>query len=181
LLEQQAEKAPPGSEGLYFLPYLTGERSPYPDPYARGAWVGLTARTTRAMMIRALLEGVTYAMADQIKIMRQINVKIGKICATGGGGASKWWRQLQADIYRTQVYTINASAGAAYGVAILAMVGAGEYKTVAQACSNAIKVVTNTKPNPKMVALYKKYYALYPNLYYDLKDDFANMAKLVKH
>ncbi len=181
LLENQAAKAPPGCEGLYFLPYLTGERSPYQDPFARGAWVGLTARTDRAMMIRALLEGVTYAMADQIKIMRQINVKISRICATGGGGASKWWRQLQADIYRTQVYTINASAGAAYGVAILAMVGTGHYSTVAQACSNAIKVVTTVKPNPKMVALYKKYYALYPNLYHHLKDDFADMAKLVKH
>ena len=92
--------APPGCEGLLFLPYLTGERCPHPDPAARGGWIGLTARTTRAMLIRSLLEGVTFGMRDALEIMRGMNIPISQVRASGGGARSDFWRQLQADIYK---------------------------------------------------------------------------------
>jgi len=177
LLIKQAAQAPPGCEGLYFLPYLTGERTPHADPYARGAWIGLTNRTTRPMMIRALLEGVTYGMADQIRIMRQMGLNVAQIRSSGGGALSKWWRQLQADIYNAAVTTINTSAGPAYGAAIIAMVATGHYKTIVQACDAAIKQTSLLKPDRNMVAFYKKHYPLFAKLYKHLKDDFAEMAK----
>jgi len=178
LLVAEAAKAPVGSEGLYFLPYLTGERTPHADPFARGAWIGLTNRTDKAMMIRALLEGVTYGMNDQIEIMRGMGSGISQVRASGGGARSAWWRQLQADIYNAEVVTINTSAGPAYGVAILAMVAAGCFKSVAEACDAAIKLKTRTRPQRKAVTAYKRYYSLFGDLYRHLKKDFAELAKL---
>jgi xylulokinase len=178
MLIKEAANAPAGCEGLYFLPYLTGERCPYPDPNARGAWVGITSRTSRAMMIRSLLEGVTYGMGDQINIMRQMGLKTAQVRSSGGGAMSKWWRQLQADIYDSEVVTINTSAGPAYGVAIMAMVGTGAYRTVPQACEAAIKLTSKVKTNRKTAALYKKHYELFPKLYSDLKESFGKIAKL---
>src|SRR5437762_2117738 len=98
-----AENAPLGSEGVYFLPYLTGERCPHPDPCARGGWIGLTARTTRPMLIRSLLEGVTFGMRDALEIMGEMNVPISEIRASGGGARSDFWRHLQADIYNQPI------------------------------------------------------------------------------
>jgi xylulokinase len=178
LLIAEAAKAPAGSEGLYFLPYLTGERTPHADPYARGAWIGLTNRTDKAMMIRSLLEGVTYGMNDQIEIMRRMGSKVSQVRSSGGGARSAWWRQLQADIYNAEVVTINTSAGPAYGVAILAMVAAGCYKSVQEACDASIKIRTHAKPDKKSVAVYKKHYALFGQFYKHLKGDFADIAKL---
>ncbi|HSV26560.1 MAG TPA: xylulokinase, partial [Sedimentisphaerales bacterium] len=178
LLIAQAAKAPAGSEGLHFLPYLTGERTPHADPCARGAWIGLSNRTTRAMMIRALLEGVTYGMNDQIEIMRRMGSRVAQVRASGGGARSAWWRQLQADIYNAEVVTINTSAGPAYGAALLAMVAAGCFKTVEEACSACIRVKTRTKPAAKAVALYRKHYAVFGDLYRHLKEDFARIAAL---
>ena len=108
LLIAEAQQAPPGSEGLYFLPYLTGERCPYPDPCARGGWIGITARTTRDMLIRSLIEGVTFGMRDALEIMRQMNIPISEVRASGGGARSDFWRQLQADIYKQPIVLTNA-------------------------------------------------------------------------
>ncbi|MFH1615273.1 MAG: xylulokinase [Planctomycetota bacterium] len=180
LLIKEAAKAPAGCEGLYFLPYLTGERTPHTDPYARGAWIGLTNRTTRQMMIRALLEGITYGMADQIEIMRRMGIKVSRVRASGGGALSKWWRKLQADIYNASIVTINTSAGPAYGAAILAMVGTGQYKSVGQACDAAIRQTNLLKPDGKMVTLYGRRYRLFGELYRHLKGDFTEMAGLVQ-
>src|SRR3954453_15301306 len=99
LLINEAQKSPPGAEGLFFLPYLTGERCPHPDPCARGGWIGLTARTTRPMLLRALMEGVTFGMRDALEIMRQMNIPVAEVRASGGGARSAFWRQLQADVY----------------------------------------------------------------------------------
>ncbi len=125
LLVAQAATASPGSEGLFFLPYLTGERCPYANPNARGGWIGLTARHNRAAMIRSLLEGVTYGMADALQIMEGMGIAVSTVRLSGGGARSHFWRQLQADIYAKPVATINAQEGPAYGVAILAGVGNG--------------------------------------------------------
>jgi xylulokinase len=117
-------------------------------------------------------------MSDQIQIMRGMGIKTAQIRSSGGGARSKWWRQLQADIYDSEEVTINTSAGPAYGVAILAMVGTGCYKTVDEACKAGIKVMSKTSPNRRTAAIYKKHYELFGRLYEDLKEDFAQMAKL---
>jgi xylulokinase len=176
LLTAQAESAPAGSEGLFFLPYLTGERCPHPDPLARAGWVGITARTTRPMMIRSLLEGVTYGMRDAIEIMRQMGIPISQVRASGGGARSDFWQQLQADIYKAPLVLTNSSEGGAYGVAILAGVGTGVWKSVEEACKASIKQTKKVSPKKKSSDLYDRCYTEYGKLYPALKDRFAAMA-----
>ena len=167
-----------GCEGLVFLPYLTGERCPYPDPNARGAWVGLTVRHARPHLIRSVIEGITLGMRDQIEIMRSRGVKIREVRASGGGAASPFWRQLQADVYRTNVVTINTREGGALGVALLAAVGIGEYNSVEQACSAAIRVTEKLKPVPRVARVYDKLYPSYRHLYQSLRQDFAQLGRI---
>jgi xylulokinase len=178
LLIAEARKAPPGSEGLFFLPYLTGERCPHPDPVARGGWIGLTSRTTRPMMIRSLLEGITFGMRDALEILREMNIAITEVRASGGGARSAFWRQLQADIYQTPIVTTNAAEGPAYGVAILAGVGTGAWKSVEEACRACIQKTATIKPNKKSAATYDRYFALYDKLYPDLQSRFCEIKAL---
>lgn len=178
LLIKEAASSPAGAEGLFFLPYLTGERCPYPDPLARGAWIGLTARTTRPMIIRALVEGVTFGMRDMLEIMRSMNIPVGTIRASGGGARSEFWKQLQADIYAAPIATTNASEGPAYGVALLAGVGTGVWKSVEDACKKTISQTQKVAVDRKAAAKYEKAYQVYNKLYGDLKQRFAEMAGL---
>jgi xylulokinase len=178
LLIAEAESAPRGSEGLFFLPYLTGERCPHPDPAARGGWIGLTARSTRAMLIRSLVEGVTYGMRDALEIMKQMGVSVSQVRASGGGARSAFWRQLQADVYNQPIVLTNATEGPAYGVALLAGVGIGVWGGVEEACKRAIKQTEKITPNKKAAAAYEPFYRTYDKLYFDLKDRFKEMAAL---
>lgn len=178
LLVEEAATAPAGCEGLFFLPYLTGERCPHPDPNARGGWIGLTARSTRAMMIRSLLEGVTFGMRDALEIMRQMDVAVTQVRASGGGARSDFWRQLQADIYNAPIVVTNAAEGPAYGVALLAGVGTGAFKSVEEACRGSIRQTAKVSPNKKSAARYEPYYRTYGKLYFDLKERFGEMATL---
>ena len=174
----EAQKAPPGCEGLFFLPYLTGERCPYPDPDARGGWIGLTARHDRPALIRSVLEGVTYGMRDQVEIMRSRGVKVSEVRAGGGGAASAWWRQLQADMYNAKVVTINTQEGAAYGVALLAAAATGEFKTIQEACRRAIRVTDTRAPDRKARTQYDRAYGVFTGLYQDLKARFPQITNL---
>jgi xylulokinase len=178
LLVNEAAKAPPGSEGVFFLPYLTGERCPYPDPCARGGWIGVTARTLRRDMIRSLLEGVTFGMRDALEIMRAMNIPITQVRASGGGARSEFWRQLQADIYNTPIVLTNAAEGPAYGVALLAGVGTGAFTSVEEACSASIKQTKKINPSKKQAATYERHYAVYRKLYGDLKQRFVDISRL---
>jgi xylulokinase len=178
LLIKEAQTAPPGCEGLQFLPYLTGERCPYPDPNARGGWIGVTARTTRAMLIRSLLEGVTFGMRDALAIMQEMQIPITQIRASGGGARSEFWLQLQADIYKKPIISTNAAEGPAYGVALLAGVGAGIWSNVEEA-SCCIRQTKRNNSNKRMVELYDRQYSVYHRLYGDLKERFAEMALTV--
>lgn len=178
LLIRAAQRAPLGAEGLFFLPYLTGERCPHLDPNARGGWIGITARTTRDMLIRALLEGVTFGMRDAIEIMQRMNISISQIRASGGGARSRFWRQLQADIYDKPIVTTNAEEGPAYGAALLAGVGTGAWSTVEEACRACIKERGRVKPVPRRAAAYARHYDVYTRLYEDLKDRFAQIGAL---
>jgi xylulokinase len=176
LLVALAEKSEPGAGGLFFLPYLTGERCPHPDPNARGGWIGITARTLRRDMIRSLLEGVTFGMRDALEIMRQMNIPITQVRASGGGARSPFWRQLQADIYNQPIVLTNATEGPAYGVALLAGVGTGVWGSVEQACKSAIRETEKIKPNKRATAQYQSVYQTYQKLYFDLKHRFPEMA-----
>lgn len=180
LLTEMAETVPPGSEGLYFLPYLTGERTPHADPYARAAWIGLSLRHGKRHLVRAVIEGATYAMRDSLEIIREMNVPVREIRLSGGGARSPFWRQLQADVYGTTVTTINAEEGPAYGAALLAAAGTGAYKNIAQACAATITVTSRLKPNAKMRRRYNELYPIYGRLYAALKDEYRTIAALVE-
>ncbi|MEZ6064327.1 MAG: xylulokinase [Planctomycetaceae bacterium] len=177
LLTQQAAEAPCGSEGLYFLPYLTGERTPHADPYARGAWIGLSLRHGKPHMVRSVMEGATYAMRDCLEIIKGMDIPVKEIRLSGGGARSEFWRQLQADIYGQKVCTINAEEGPAYGVALLAAAGTGAYKDIVEACKATIKVVTETKPVATNKKAYDRAYPMYGRLYRSLKGDFREIVQ----
>ncbi len=178
LLTRQAAAAPAGCEGLFFLPYLTGERTPHSDPNAKACWIGIHSRTTRNEMVRAVLEGATFGMNDAITAFKDRGIPVKQIRLSGGGARSAFWRQLQADIYGTPCVTINSAEGPAYGVALLAAVGAGRFKNVRQACQSAISVTRTIKPRAAEKKLYARYYRQYRALSPALKDEFKSIAAL---
>lgn len=181
MLTRQAADAPVGSEGLYFLPYLTGERTPHADPYARGAWIGLSLRHSRSHMVRSVMEGATYAMRDCLEIIQGMKIPVKEIRLSGGGARSPFWRQMQADVYGQPVCTINAEEGPAYGVALLAAAGTGAYKNVVEACKATIRVVSETKPIPDNRKAYNRFYPQYGALYQSLKGNFAEIAGQIQN
>jgi len=175
LLAPAADVAP-GSEGLIFLPYLTGERTPHPDPLARGAFVGLTVRHTLPHMTRALLEGVAFGLRDSFELMRATGLAgISQVRITGGGARSPLWRQILADILGVELATVNTTEGAAYGAALLAATGAGAFATVEEACAAIIQVTGSTTPGPACAA-YDEVYSLYRGLYPALCPTFNGLA-----
>lgn len=181
LLIEAAGKAPPGCEGLLFLPYLSGERTPYPDPNARGVFCGLTLRHNKAHLTRAVLEGVTYGLRDSLELMRALGLSIEQVRASGGGARSPLWRQILADVFDTEIVTVNVTEGAAYGAALLAGVGAGVYGSVAEACDTVIQMTGHTQPGPA-VPVYEDYYPRYRALYPALAPEFQAVAQVMsKH
>ena len=178
LITAEAARAPVGSRGLYFLPYLTGERTPHGDPHARGCWVGLSNMHGRAELARSVMEGITYAMRDSLEIIREMGVPVREIRATGGGARSRAWRQMQADVYGQAVHTLRASEGPAYGAALLAGVGAGVWATVPEASASVVRTTGSTAPNRRAKADYDARYPQFRRLYASLKDDFARIAAL---
>jgi xylulokinase len=179
LLTDEAALAGPGAEGLFFLPYLTGERTPHFDPDAKGAWVGLTVRHGRAHLIRSLLEGATFAMRDSLELIREMGVAIDQVRASGGGARNALWKQIQADIYGCGVHALNSTEGPAFGAALLAQVGTGGFKSVLEACDATIRVVDSTRVDPKAKAYYDRAYAIYRQLYQDLRGSFRTISRLV--
>ncbi|HEX3448491.1 MAG TPA: xylulokinase [Isosphaeraceae bacterium] len=179
LLTDEAAIAGPGAEGLFFLPYLTGERTPHFDPDAKGAWVGLTVRHGRAHLIRALLEGATFAMRDSLELIREMGVKIDQVRLSGGGARNALWRQIQADIYGCDVHTLNSTEGPAFGVALLAQVGTGGFASVLEACEATIRAVDSTHVEPRTKAYYDRAFPVYRQLYQDLRASFKNISLLV--
>jgi len=175
VLSDLAKKAPEGSEGLLFLPYLMGERTPHKDPNARGAFIGVSARHGRAHFARSVFEGITFGMRDSLEIFRELKVPIRRVVATGGGAVNPFWRQLQADIYGEEVVTVSSQEGPAFGAAILAMVGAGLHASVPSACSKLIRVATRTSPRKRSVEAYDRWYGEFRKLYPVLKGSFGSI------
>ncbi len=178
LLTQKAAAAPAGCEGVFWLPYLTGERTPHADPLARACWIGLNSRTSRNELVRSVMEGATFGMNDAVQLLRGQGLNIKQVRLSGGGARSEFWRQLQANIYGVDCATINSEEGPAYGVALLAAVGTGRFKNIREACRQAIKITRTIKPQPKVKKLYAEYYAEYCKLYPALKAEFQNIANL---
>lgn len=180
LIIAEAQAAPAGSEGLVFLPYLTGERTPYPDANARGTWFGLTLRSTRGHLARSVMEGVAYALNDTFEIFSEIGVPVSQVRASGGGAKSPFWRQMHADVTGHEHVTLSVDEGPALGAALLAAVGTGAYATVADACRTAIQTVASTAPDPEAHGTYKKVYSVYRALYPALKDQFVAVSKMTE-
>jgi xylulokinase len=178
LLAPAAEIAP-GSEGLLFLPYLTGERTPHPDPLARGAFVGLTVRHSQPHLTRALLEGVAFGLRDSFELMKGAGLgNIRQVRVSGGGARSPLWRQILADVLGAELVTVNTTEGAAFGAALLAGVGVGVWPNVDEACAAAIHLTGSTVPIAANVGRYAEFYGIYDALYPALKDTFAQLGKL---
>jgi len=179
-LTELAAKAPAGCEGLIFLPYLTGERTPHADPFAKGCFVGITPRTTKAEIARAVMEGATYALRDSLEIIRGMGVPVEEIRLSGGGARSELWRHVQADVFGQSASLINAEEGPAYGVALLAGVGAGVWSSVEEACGATIRVTEKIPSHPGRAAVYDRYYPHYAQLYRCLRDEFGELAGTVE-
>lgn len=168
----------PGSEGVYFLPYLTGERTPYADPNARGAFIGMTVRHNANHLTRAVIEGISFGLRDCFELIKNAGVKkIHQVRVTGGGAKSPIWRQILADVLNSEIVTVNTTEGAAYGAALCALVGSGEYDSLEEACDLAVKVVDSTAPD-KNVPAYDQVYDIFHDLYPTLKNTFTRIAEL---
>ena len=174
-LVDEALGVPPGSDGVLFLPYLSGERTPYPDPHARGAFVGLAARHGRPHLTRSVLEGVAFGLKDSLELMRTVGVTgFDEIRATGGGSKSALWRQILADVLEMPVMTTTTSEGAAQGAAMLAATGAGWFADVQDACRTLVTSGERVEPAPADV--YRERYAQYRSLYPALAPTFRSIS-----
>jgi xylulokinase len=174
-----AQNVSPCSEGLLFLPYLTGERTPHPDPLARGAFAGLTIRHGLPHMTRAVLEGVAFGLRDSFELMKTTGLAgIHQVRVSGGGARSALWRQILADVLNAELVTVNTTEGAAFGAALLAGVGTGVWSSVDAACQATVKQTGSTPPNAETVNRYDRGYALYRQLYPALKEIAHELSAL---
>lgn len=178
LMDQKAAEVPIGCNRLFYLPYLMGERTPHLDPDCRGVFFGLSAIHTKYDMLRAVMEGVVYSQRDSLEILRGLGVQIDEMLACGGGGKSPLWRQMLADTYNCEVKTVQSKEGPALGVAILAGVGAGVFKSVEEGCDKLIHIAKTQPPVAEHVAKYEVCYRLYTHLYPALKDCYRELAQL---
>jgi len=164
-LAAEAESVAAAGDGLFFLPYLSGERSPYPDPLARGAFVGLTLQHDRRHLTRAVLEGVAFGLRDGLDLMIAAGMaRPTEIRASGGGLASPLWRQILADILGADLVTTSTTEGAAFGAAVLAAVGAGWFADVPAAVGSLVDTSPSATPGPDRAA-YAAAHAAYRELY----------------
>jgi xylulokinase len=169
-LMTEASAAPAGADGLLWAPYLMGERTPHLDPHARGALVGLSATHTRAHVVRAILEGVAFSLRDTLTIFAELKIPVESILLGGGGARGDLWRQIQADVYGMPVGVLEAEEGAAYGAALLAGVGVGNWTRVQNAADATVHVSKRIEPEPQRVALMNRRYGAYRKLYPALRE-----------
>lgn len=172
LMDRQAERVPIGANGLIYLPYLMGERSPVLDEKSRGVFFGLSASHNKYDMLRAVMEGVVFSQRECYDIMRQMNVIPTELLACGGGGKSRVWRQMLADVLNCPVNTVRNDKGPAFGVALLAGAGSGVFSDLAKTCKEFIKRDESQAPRRSASAEYHRSYEVYKTLYPSLKKSF---------
>ncbi|MCF8260930.1 MAG: xylulokinase [Melioribacteraceae bacterium] len=176
----EAEKIITGSEGLFFLPYLSGERTPHPDPNAKGTFIGATVRHNSAHFTRSVLEGVAYSLRDCFEINKSLGVETSQVRISGGGARSKLWIQILSDLLNSEIVTPSSTEGAPYGAAILAAAATGDFNSVNEACDSMLKINEIATPNKENINIYEDYYSIYKNLYSTLKSTFANISSTVE-
>ncbi len=177
-IHSEALGVSPGSDGLIFTPYLAGERTPHADPHARGCFVGLTNAHHRGHLARSVMEGVAMSLRESMEIIKGLNIPVREMRLSGGGAKSNLWKQIFADVLDQSACTINAEQGPAYGVALLAAVGSGQFKNIEEACKATIEVVKKTAPKKSAVRMYNKMFPIYQSLYPSLKPSFDAIAAL---
>ncbi|MGC9066015.1 MAG: xylulokinase, partial [Candidatus Ratteibacteria bacterium] len=179
ILTEMAEKAAVGSDGMIFLPYLSGERCPYPDPNAKGVFFGLSLKTTKAEMVRAVLEGVSFGLRDSVEIMKEIGLPFGGHCRISGGGArSSFWTQLLADVIGEKMVRLVSEEGPAYGAALLAGSGTNLFPPIEKTCDMFITIKDEFNPDKEHHKFYDRIYKIYRNLYTALKPSFDLLADI---
>ncbi|MCX6622052.1 MAG: FGGY-family carbohydrate kinase, partial [Acidobacteria bacterium] len=177
-LTAEAATAACCSQGLFWLPYMMGERTPHLDATARGGWIGITARHTRADLLRSLLEGISYSQKDCLDLIEQLGVPVESVRVSGGGARSEFWRQLLADVFGKRVVTLGTQEGSAYGASLLAMVGTGAYSSVPEACKATIREASCVAPRPHESHLYKQGHEVYRALYPTLRPVYGLISSL---
>jgi xylulokinase len=176
---REAAHVPAGAEGLIFIPYLTGERTPHRDSLARGAFVGLTVRHTPAHLTRAVVEGISFGLRDSLELMRNAGLQVNEVRAAGGGARNANWRQWLADIFEADITLVNSSEGGAFGVALLAGVGTGVWGSTREACDATLRVTSRTSPTTDAAVRRRcdDAYAMYRSLYPTLKESFHRLSR----
>lgn len=177
LLTEKASSIPPGSEGVLFLPYLAGERTPHQDPFARGVFFGISLKTQKGHLTRCILEGISYGLKDSLELMRNLGVKIEEVRLVGGGARSSLWRRILAGVFQLPLYTLEVEEGSSYGAALLAGVGGGVFSDEEEA-SRAVKIKDKIEPLEKEAEIYGKIYPLFKELYASLRDKFRQLGEL---
>jgi xylulokinase len=177
-LVAEAAETPTGADGLQFLPYLAGERTPHLDPRARGALFGLTLSHTRGHVVRAILEGVTYTLRDSLAIIEELGIPVRQIRASGGGAKNPFWRQLQADVFGQRVTAMATDEGPAFGVALLAAVGAGHFKNITEACRATVQMAEPSKPVLKARRYHNRAFPFFQQLYRATREEMHALGEL---
>jgi len=177
-LTAEAANSPAGAQGLFWLPYLMGERTPHLDATIRGGWIGLTARHKRADLIRAVIEGVSYSQRDCLDIIEDLGVAVNSVRASGGGAQSAFWRRLLAGILHKRVVTLETQEGSAYGAALLALAGTGAFSNVPEVCRAAVRETDSISPDAGEAAFYEKAHRVYQAMYPALKPICQQIAAL---
>jgi len=179
LLTAQAAQVPAGSDGLIFLPYMMGERSPLWNTNARGVLFGLSLATPKAAVIRAILEGTAFALRHNVEVAQKAGVLISEVRSVGGGTRSVLWNQIKADVLGVPVLLPEASVGAPFGDALVAGLGVGIYTNVLNTVREVVKIKTRYEPNPTNHARYSQQYALFRSIYEHLRPDFDQSARFM--
>lgn len=174
-LDKMAKTSPIGANSLLYLPYLMGERTPHLDPNARGVFFGLSAMHTKADLLRAIMEGVSFSLYDCVNVLKETGAAVSDMTICGGGGKSPFWSQMLADVYGTQIKTVACAEGPAYGAAILASVAAGAFSSVECACNALIRNKKNYLPDETNHRAYQTIYDLYRSLYPNLKSLYQRL------
>ena len=176
-LMAEASQSPAGAQGLFWLPYLMGERTPHLDAAARGGWIGLTNRHTRADLIRALVEGVSYSQRDCLQIIEDLGIGVNSVRASGGGAKSPFWRGLLANILGKRTVTLETQEGSAYGAALLALAGTSG-QAVPEVCRMAIRETESVAPGAKEAEFYGAAHRVYQAMYPALAPIYGEIAAL---
>jgi xylulokinase len=180
LLTDEAMQCRPGADGVIFLPYMMGERSPIWHTNARGVFFGLSLSTTRGAMIRSILEGVSYALQHNVEHAERAGIEVKELRSVGGGARSAFWNQIKADVLGIPILLPETSVGAPFGDAILAGMGIGIYTDVEASLESMVSIKARFEPDLQHHRLYRNLYGIYRSLYEDLRESFDRAADIVR-